>query len=161
MSDRLPGPFSVIDIGCGSGILSIAAIKLGADFVLGVDIDDASYKASRDNGNANGIHADQFIIGLGSVTEILAGKFHAPLRLGGGEICNAPLVLANLLAPIILRLLDQGLYKVVSPGGALILSGILADQESGVISSLNKYGLKFVEKRQAEDWVALLVRSLP
>jgi ribosomal protein L11 methyltransferase len=142
-------PSSIIDVGCGSGILSVAALKLGADFALGVDIDEASVKASRENADANGIRADQFAIGLGSVTEVLAGRF---------QVRKAPLVLANILAPIIIRLFSLGLAELVSPGGAFILSGILAEQAEGVISSVEEYGLKLVEKRQIGDWVALLVR---
>jgi ribosomal protein L11 methyltransferase len=59
------GP-AVIDVGCGSGILSIAALKLGAEFALGVDIDDASVRASRENANANGIAAEKFRAGTRS-----------------------------------------------------------------------------------------------
>ena len=144
-----PKDGDVIDVGCGSGILSVAALKLGAGFALGVDIEEASVKASRENADANGIPADQFVIGLGSVTEVLAGKF---------QIRNAPLVLVNILAPIIIRLFDMGLADLVSTGGALILSGILAEQAEGVIFSAKAHGLNLMEKRQIGDWVALLVR---
>jgi ribosomal protein L11 methyltransferase len=149
LESNVPGGGKVIDVGCGSGILSIAALKLGAGFVLGVDIDEASVKASRENADANGILADQFAVGRGSVIEVLSGKF---------EIRNAPLVLVNILAPIIIRLLDMGLAELASPGGALILSGILADQAAGVIASAETHGLKLEEKHQLGDWVALLVR---
>ncbi len=148
----------VIDVGCGSGILSVAALKLGAGFALGVDIDEASVKASRENADANGIPADQFAIGLGSVIEVLAGKFQGPSRGGSREIRNAPLVLANILALIIIRLFDMGLADLVSPGGTLILSGILAEQAEKVLSFAEARGLKLKEKRQTGDWVALLVR---
>ncbi len=157
-SSSVRHPSSVIDVGCGSGILSVAALKLGAGFALGVDIDEASVRASRENADANGIPASQFAIGLGSVTEVLAGRFQAPSRGGSRGIRNAPLVLVNILAPIIIRLFGRGLAELVSPGGALILSGILAEQAEGVISSAEAYGLKLVEKRQIGDWVALLVR---
>jgi ribosomal protein L11 methyltransferase len=140
---------SVIDVGCGSGILSVAALKLGADFALGVDIDEASVKASRENANANDIPSGQFSIDLGSVTEILAGGF---------QIRKAPLVLANILAPIIIRLFSKGLAELVSPGGVLILSGILTEQVEKVISTAEVHKLNLVEKRQMGDWVALLVR---
>ncbi len=139
----------VIDVGCGSGILSIAALKLGAGFALGVDIDEASVKASRENADANGIPEDQFVIGQGSVTEVLSGKF---------EMRNAPLVLANILAPIIIRLFGMGLAELASPGGVIILSGILANQAAGVIASAESHGLKLEEKLQLGDWVALQVR---
>ena len=139
----------VIDVGCGSGILSIAALKLGAGFALGVDIDEASVKASRENADANGIPVDRFEVGKGSVAEILSGKY---------QIRNAPLVLANILAPIIIRLFDMDLGKLLTRGGALILSGILVDQAAGVIAATEANGLKLVEKHQMGDWVALLVR---
>ena len=64
----------VIDVGCGSGILSIAALKLGAKKVLGVDIDAESVKNSRENADVNGV-GEELILGLGSVAEILDGKF--------------------------------------------------------------------------------------
>jgi ribosomal protein L11 methyltransferase len=124
-------------------------LKLGADFALGVDIDEASVKASRENANANDIAADRFEIGRGSVTEVLSGQF---------QIRNAPLVVANILAPIIIRLFDMGLAKLTAPGGALILSGILADQAEGVIASAETHGLRLMGKHMVGDWVALLVR---
>lgn len=158
LESYVPKDGAVIDIGCGSGILSVAALKLGAEFALGVDIDEASVKASRENAEANGIPADQFAIGLGSVTEVLAGRFQALSRGGSLVIRNAPLVLANILAPIIIRLFNTGLADLVSPGGALILSGILAEQVEGVIACVESHGLELVERRQSGDWVALLVR---
>ena len=136
----------VIDVGCGSGILSIAALKLGAAFALGVDIDEASVKASRENARVNRIANKQFAIGLGSVTEVLKDKF---------SIREAPLVMANILAPIIIRLFDAGLADLVSAGGTLILSGILAEQAESVVAAAQAKGLELIEKIQMEDWVAL------
>ena len=136
-----------IDVGCGSGILSIGANKLGMEFAMGVDIDEASVKASRENAETNGIAPERFVIGRGSVTEILDGKF---------SIRQAQLVLVNILAPIINRLFGMGLADMVAAGGALILSGILAEQADSVQTCAEEHGLKFVEKRQMGDWVALL-----
>jgi len=147
MESQITSDSAVIDIGCGSGILSIAALKLGAAFALGVDVDEASVRASRENANSNDIRADKFEIGLGSVAEVVADRF---------RVSNAPLVLANILAPVIIRLLDSGLASLVSAGGAIILSGILVDQVEGVMAALEAHGLRLVEKRQAGDWVALL-----
>jgi len=138
---------TAIDVGCGSGILSVAALKLGADFALGVDIDETSVKASRENADANGIAAERFDIGLGSVTEVLAGNF---------RVKNAPLVVANILAPIILRLFGLGLADLVAPGGVLILSGILAEQAESVVTAAQAKGLELVEQKQMGDWVALM-----
>ena len=143
-------PSTVIDLGCGSGILSVAALKLGAKQVLGVDIDEAAVKNSRENAENNGVSSEAFILGLGSVTEIKAGKF---------PFAQAPLVLANILAPILIRLFDTGMADLVAPGGAIILSGILDHQAADVTASAEKHGLTFVEQRQIADWVALLYKK--
>jgi ribosomal protein L11 methyltransferase len=143
------GRLDVIDVGCGSGILSIGALKLGAAFALGVDIDEASVKASRENADANDIASERFAIGLGSVTEILDGKF---------QVQETSLVLANILAPVIIRLFGLGLANLVAPGGFLILSGILAEQAKSVQSAAQEHGLMFVDNRQMGDWVALLMK---
>ena len=136
----------VIDIGCGSGILSIAALKLGADHALGVDIDPASVQASRENADANGIPARRFDLGLGSVTEVLAGDFG--LRRGR-------LVLANILAPTIIHLFEQGMAGTVEKGGHLVLAGILVEQAEAVVKALEASGMELNGRRQMEDWVAL------
>jgi ribosomal protein L11 methyltransferase len=146
---------TVMDVGCGSGILSIGALKLGAEFALGVDIDDASVKASRENADANDIAPERFAIGLGSVMEILEGKFAASSQDFPG-IRQAALVLVNILAPIIIRLFGMGLADLVAPGGALILSGILAEQAESVQSAAQEHGFNFSEKREMGDWVALM-----
>ncbi len=139
----------VIDVGCGSGILSIAALKLGAPEALGVDIDPESIKNSRENADTNGI-GDELALGLGSVSEVLQGKF--PWR-------SAHVVLANILAPVIIRLLDGGLAGLAEPGGAIILSGILNEQAQGVINAAQSKGLRLEETRRMGDWVALLMRA--
>ncbi|MBA4379892.1 MAG: 50S ribosomal protein L11 methyltransferase, partial [Anaerolinea sp.] len=141
---------SLIDIGCGSGILSIAALKLGAASALGVDIDEAAVKASRENAAANGV-SENLNLGVGSVAEVLAGRF---------GVRQASLVLANILAPVIIRLFDVGLDELVAPSGALILSGILQEQVEPVVSAARTRGMKLVEKRQMGDWVAVTLKRL-
>jgi ribosomal protein L11 methyltransferase len=139
------GPLSVIDVGCGSGILSIAAIKLGAKQALGVDVDAGSIKNARENANANGV-GEELILSVGSVTEIKNGEF--PLD-------RAPLVLANILAPVIVRLFDVGLADLIERDGAIILSGILQEQEARVLEAGQAKGLRISERRQIGDWIAL------
>jgi ribosomal protein L11 methyltransferase len=142
-------PLRVIDVGCGSGILSIAALKLGAQTVLAVDIDIESVKNSRENAVTNGI-GDELLIAQGSVTEVLQDKF---------PFCTAPLVVANILAPIIIRLFDAGLADLVDPGGEIILSGILAHQSESVLGAAQARGLQVNDQRQMGDWVALSLRK--
>lgn len=143
-------PSTVIDVGCGSGILSIAALKLGAKQVLGVDIDAPSIKNSRENADANGL-GEELLLGVGSVAEVRAGKF---------AFKSAPLVVANILAPVIIRLFEAGLADLVEPGGAIILSGILQEQAQKVIEAGQAKGLRMNEKSQIGDWVALACRKL-
>ena len=140
-------PKEIIDVGCGSGILSVAALKLGVDKALGVDVDIASVKSSRENADVNGI-GDEFIIGQGSVDEILAGKF--PFK-------TAPLVVANILAPVLIRLMEAGMGTLVAPNGRLILSGILEEREADIRATVSKHQLEIVERRQMGDWVAFVL----
>jgi ribosomal protein L11 methyltransferase len=135
----------IIDVGCGSGILSIAALKLGAESALGVDIDAEAIRASKDNAAINGI-SSQLELGVGSVAEIKSADF---------SIQKAQLVLANILAPVLVQLLTQGLGELVLPGGWLILSGILFEQSPEVESALDMHGFRLVQKSQMGDWVAL------
>ncbi|SRR6266540_3857525 len=137
--------FRVIDVGCGSGILSIAALKLGAKQAIGVDIDAGSVKNSRENADANGV-GDEFILAVGSVEEIKNGQF---------AFDKAPLLVANILAPVIVRLFDAGLADLIEDHGSIILSGILQEQEGRVIKAGQAKGLRMNERRQMGDWVAL------
>ena len=134
-----------IDVGCGSGILSIAAIKLGASKVLGVDIDSESIVNSRENANVNEV-GEELMLGVGSLQEIIEGKF---------AFKSAPLVVANILAPVIVRLFDAGLADLIEAGGSIILSGILQEQKKSVLEAAQAQRLKMTEWRQRGDWVAL------
>ncbi len=140
---------AAIDVGCGSGILSIGAVKLGAAPVLAVDIDNAAIRSTKENAQANGV-LDKIETGLGSVREIAEGIF---------SIRAAPLVLANILAPVIIRLFDDGLDALLEPGGKMVLSGILAEQAPGVVEAAEKKGLKKIEMRQIGDWVAIVMEK--
>ena len=135
----------VIDVGCGSGILSIAALKLGATSALGVDIDAGSILNARENANTNQV-GEELILGVGSVQEILEGKF---------AFHKAPLVVANILAPVIIRLFEAGLAELMEEDGAILLSGILQEQAQNVIEAAQAQGLRMNERRQMGDWVAL------
>lgn len=138
----------VIDVGCGSGILSIAALKMGSNHALAVDIDPLSVRATGENAEANGVSGME--MGLGSVTEVKTGQF---------SLTRAPLVLANILAPVIIRLLDDGLADLVEPGGVIIFSGVLDRQADDVLAAAGRHGLKELERRQINDWVAMACRK--
>jgi ribosomal protein L11 methyltransferase len=140
---------SVIDVGCGSGILSITALKLGAGHALAVDIDGQAIRSTLENAASNAITSG-LETGVGSVAEIRAGQF---------SLKQAPLVLANILAPVIVRLFDAGLAELVAPGGTLILSGILETQAADVEKAAREHGLKPVGRKQQLDWVAITCKD--
>lgn len=135
----------VIDVGCGSGILSIAALKLGASFALGIDIDREAIKASRENAALNQVE-DRLELAVGSLTELSKGTY---------SLRQAGLVLANILAPVLISLLDDGLGECVKTEGWLILSGILEEQASEVEKALTRNNLWLIGKKQIGDWVAI------
>jgi ribosomal protein L11 methyltransferase len=141
-----PG-MAVIDLGCGSGILGLAALRLGAARVLALDNDPEAIRATEDNARLNGLEA-RVRAHLGSLGELLSGAI-APQR--------APLVLANILAGTLARMLEEGLARTLEPGGQLVLSGILREQSEAVEEALLAAGLTLHERRTREDWVALLV----
>ncbi len=137
----------VIDLGCGSGILSIAALKAGASQALAVDIDEQAVSATHANARINAI--DEKVEAVqGSLADILTGKY---------SIQQAPLVLANILAPVLIRLFDEGLADLIAPGGKLVLAGILENQAEDVLSAARAHGLNLIAKYQQEDWVGLVV----
>jgi len=136
----------VFDIGCGSGILSIAALKMGAQHVLAVDVDSAAITSTLENTALNNIDPQLIETGIGSVNEILSGKF---------EREQAPLVLVNILATVILKLFEQGLGQTVSEGGTLLLSGILDYQEADILNAAQNAGFTRIDRLQQEDWISL------
>ncbi len=139
----------MIDLGCGSGILGIAAVKLGVSYALGVDLDPEAVESARQNSVVNdvGNHLDFFV---GSLAEIKAGSF--PIK-------RATLVVANILAPVIVRLLAAGLNDIVATHGKLILSGILEQQAADVEAAVRASGMHLKGKRQDGDWLALIVEQ--
>jgi len=130
----------VLDVGCGSGILAIAAAFLGAKSVLGVDTDPLAVETTLRNAGLNG---------LGS--KIKARQGSVPLA---AEPIGFDVVLANLVASLLIDL-AQPLANSVNPGGHLIASGIFADRESEVRKAFESAGLRIVGARRETDWVAL------
>jgi ribosomal protein L11 methyltransferase len=141
----------VIDIGCGSGILSISALKLGAERALGVDVDERAIQSAKENAQLNDV-TERFELGRGSLKEILENSF---------SMRTAHVVFANILAPVILRLMDEGLKDLIEPDGRLFLSGILVEHARDVEEAVYKHGLKVEQREQVGDWVALSVSPVP
>ena len=134
----------VLDLGCGSGILAIAALQLGAAHAAALDIDPAAVAATIENAAANGV-AQSLLALRGSLAEAQA---YAPY----------PLVLANLLSRIIIEMLQHGLANTLAPGGTLILSGILQEQCADVTAAVELAGLVVQAVPQSGEWVAIVAQ---
>jgi ribosomal protein L11 methyltransferase len=140
----------ILDIGCGSGILAITGGKLGAEYVLGFDNDPATITVAEANAKMNRVD-DSIEFQHGSVDEIKRGQY---------KINAAPLVVANIIAPILTKLLEGGMDELVHPGGSLILSGILEEQLPGICDLLEEKNLEISDKRQIGNWIALRADKL-
>jgi ribosomal protein L11 methyltransferase len=134
---------TVLDLGTGSGILAIAAARLGAGRVLAVDNDPVAVKTARGNVVINGVQEAVSVVG-GSLADV-PGRYH--------------LVVVNILAKVIVEMMQEGLANRVRPGGRLITAGIIADQEPEVVATLEQKRLALVERRQTGDWVCLVAEQ--
>jgi len=139
----------VIDIGTGSGILSIEAAKLGANRILGVDNDPEAIPSAISNSVLNGV-ADRIIFEVGTHSDVL--NRHDGLN-------QAPRVIANILSPILAKMLSTGLGDLVSPSGLLFLGGILDHQAQALADLARSLGLTLRETLQQEDWVVLVLHK--
>lgn len=143
--ERDAAPEVMIDIGCGSGILSIAAVKLGVPAVWALDHDPQAVRVAEENVLENGVQG-QVRVREGSVADIVGGS------LG---IQQAPLVCANIIAPVLKTLFQERLRDLVQPQGILILSGILDEQAPDMVDLLREHGFCPIARLQQDDWVAL------
>ena len=149
LEERLHGGERVLDLGSGSGILSIAALRLGAKSAVGVDIDPMAEDVARENAALNDLHGDRFTARTGNVLT------DAPLldALGGGYDA----VLANIVADVIIPL-SAAVPKFLKPDGFFLCSGILNTRLEEVKAALRKNGLSVTDERRQGDWCCLLAR---
>ena len=139
LDDLVRSGTTVLDVGCGSGILSIAALLLGADSAFGCDIDEGAVKTARENAARNGV-ADRFICQKKDLLNGVTGCY--------------TVVVANIVADVIIRMLPDTACHL-EPGGSLILSGIITAREADVVRALEENGFEVVERRSENDWVML------
>lgn len=136
LDQHIKGGEIVIDFGCGSGILGIGALKLGASKVWAVDNDPQALVATRDNAMKNKANANLTVLGV-----------NEPLPV------KADILLANILANPLISLASSFAGNV-NPGGVAILSGILSEQQDSIIEAYAT-GFKLMSSAQIEDWVRL------
>jgi ribosomal protein L11 methyltransferase len=135
---------NVLDVGTGSGILGIAAAKLGARQVVAIDVDEDAVRAAAENSGLNGVSAEMQVS-------------DTPLALIGGFF---DVILANILAEDLVRLAPE-LTGRLAPGGFLVLSGILTEKEALVADRYADFDPLPVEVLREEDWSCMVYRRRP
>ena len=150
LEEQITPDSRVIDLGSGSGILSITALRLGAKSAVGVDIDPKAEDIARENAAYNHFGPECFTAFTGNVTED---------RQLMEQLSAEPydLVLVNIVADVIIGL-SPVLKHFVKPGGRILCSGILDVREDDVTAALEQAGLEIVERRAKEDWRSVMVR---
>jgi ribosomal protein L11 methyltransferase len=134
-----PIPPNVLDVGCGSGILALAALRLGAEHAVAIDTDPLAVEATRANAARNGL-AERVKVSVGSLVA------HASERFG--------LVLANLVAAVLVEFAEP-LADHLAADGPLLASGIFEARAAEVQAALESAGLGVVERRDDGEWVSL------
>jgi ribosomal protein L11 methyltransferase len=149
---------TVLDVGTGSGILSIGAAKLGARAVLALDVDPVAVAVAQGNVSANGV-ATAVEVRHGSVLPARpTDPTHGPyVHLQQGQF---DLVLVNILAPTIIAM-AAALAERLARHGALVVGGLVETQEADVLAALAEQGLEPVSRWQEQDWVVLALRAAP
>ncbi|MEJ2100108.1 MAG: 50S ribosomal protein L11 methyltransferase [Desulfobacterales bacterium] len=143
MEDYLKKGDSFLDVGTGSGILMIAALKLGADFVYGLDKDPVAIEVAAANLELNGVDSQKFSLATGNLLSGIKDKYE--------------FVVANIFTHVILELLDHPHPSLVK-GGIFVCSGIFKKNTDPVVARMKKMGFEILEIRNKEEWSAIAGR---
>ena len=135
---------TVLDIGCGSGILSIASVLLGAPSAIGVDIDAQSVKVARENAEINNV-TDKTEYIVGDLADKVSGCYSV--------------VCANIVADVIIKLLET-VENYMTEDGVLITSGIIDVREADVVNGFERFGFEIIERHTKDNWCAFVCRKV-
>ena len=149
LDTHIHGGERVLDLGCGSGILSIAALRLGAASAFACDIDEKCVDVAYENAALNGIGRDRYTVRWGDVLTDTALR----QEMGGGY----DLVVANIVADVI-KGLSPHVRPFLKPGGLFLCSGIIDDRAQEVLQKLKDDGWDVIEQRSSEGWFSYLCR---
>lgn len=129
---------SMLDVGCGSGILSVSGLLLGCDSAVGVDIDPLAVKTAQENGVKNGFTEPQYKVLQGSLTDKVTGKYD--------------IVAANIVADIVI-MLCKDVKAFMNEGAVFITSGIIEPREQDVLDAFEANGIEVIERHESAGWL--------
>lgn len=141
----------ILDVGCGSGILGMLALKFGAKHSVGTDLDPCAIDATYENMEANGISKDQYEVMIGNIIDDKAVQDKV------GYECY-DIVVANILADVLVALTPV-IVNQLKKGGIYITSGIIDDKEETVVEAVKKAGLEVLEVTYQGEWVSVTARK--
>ena len=128
----------MLDVGCGSGILSVAGMLLGAKSVIGVDIDKLAVQTARENADRNKIEEERYTLHHGNLTDKVSGKFDV--------------IAANIVADAII-MLSKGVDEFMNDDSVYIVSGIIDIREPEVVAALDEYGFRIIARHEEAGWL--------
>ena len=141
----------ILDVGCGSGILGMLALKCGAKHSLGTDLDPCAIDATHENMEVNGIRKDQYEVMIGNIIDDKAVQDAV-----GYE--KYDIVAANILADVLVPLTPVIIHQM-KPGAVYITSGIIEDKENVVVEAVKAAGLEVLEVNHQGEWVSVVARK--
>ena len=141
----------ILDVGCGSGILGMLALKFGAGYSVGTDLDPCAIDATHENMEVNGIKKDQYEVMIGNIIDDKAVQDAA-----GYE--KYDIVAANILADVLIPLTPV-IVRQMKKGGIYITSGIIDDKETAVAEAVRAAGLEVLEINHQGEWVSVTARK--
>lgn len=144
MEDYVTRDTEFLDVGCGSGILSVSALLLGAKKAVAVDIDPLAVKKARENAELNGFDETRYTALEGDLADKVTGKYNV--------------VAANIIADVIILFCSQ-VKEFMSDDAVFITSGIIDTREPDVLEAFKKYGFSIVERRERGGWLCFALKK--
>lgn len=145
------GDTTILDVGCGSGILGMLALKFGAKYSVGTDLDPCAIDATHENMEVNGISKEQYEVMIGNIID----DKEIQDRVGYEKY---EIVVANILADVLVPLTPV-IVNQLKPGGIYITSGIIEAKEETVVETVEKAGLTVLEVTHQGEWVSVTARK--
>ena len=142
---------TILDVGCGSGILGMLALKFGAKYSVGTDLDPCAIEATYENMEVNGINKDMYEVMIGNIID----DKDVQDKVGSGKY---DIVVANILADVLVALTPV-IVDQLKDGGIYITSGIIDDKEETVVEAVKAAGLEVLEVTYQGEWVSVTARK--